>query len=409
MEQGFKACPYCAEPIREAATICRYCNRPLNLPGTARAKDTRVTLGGSKATPAWRWILYSIFGVAALALLFYNLWRRPATNQGSQELTKQIAKMQVPGVPLNRQSLQRKLSSGEIYAASGPSVVLITNYDSHGHKRAMGSGFLVSSGGDVVTNYHVIRGAYRAEAGFESGIDLQVTGVIGYNREHDVAVIQLNGSPGVSPLPLSSTASVKTGEKLVAIGSPLGLQNSLSEGIVSAMRGEVLQMTTPISPGSSGGPVLNEFGQVVGIADAYMPSGENLNFAVPVDWAKPYIGKSPSQTLQEVAQENTIQTPISTTASVPAGRAEGIQIKVTQEMADPELDFTFTSRGGMDNVVQVRVMQEQGVIWDSGRVSSGQAEVDLPGPGSYELVIDNTPSTLFSRTVTITGELQYVK
>ena len=168
-------------------------------------------------------------------------------------------------------------------------------------------------------------------------------------------------------------------------------------------------MTTPISPGSSGGPVLNELGEVVGISDAYLPGGENLNFAVPITWAKPYIGQSTSQSLDEVARENTVQNPLSRTASVPAGRAEAIQITVTQVMADPELDFSFASRGGLDNVVEVRVMEGQGVVWDSGRAASGQAEVDLPGPGNYELVIDNTRSTIFSRTVTLSGKLQYVK
>ena len=317
--------------------------------------------------------------------------------------------MKVPGVPLNRQNLQHELSPSDIYKAASPSVVLLANYDMHGHKRSFGSGFLVSTGGKVLTNYHVIRGAYRAEAGLENGLQLPVTGVVGYSQAQDVAVVQLGGNASVNPLPLAGGPS-KVGEKLVAIGSPLGLQNSLSEGIVSAVRnGGILQMTTPISPGSSGGPVLNEFGQVIGISDAYLPGGENLNFAVPIAWAKPYIGQSASQTLEEVAQGNTVQSRLSRTVSVPAGRMAGVQLTITQEMADPELDFSFTSRGGLDRVIQIRVTHGQAIIWNSGRVQSGQAEVDLPGRGSYSLVIDNTPSTVFSRTVTLTGNLVYVK
>lgn len=168
-------------------------------------------------------------------------------------------------------------------------------------------------------------------------------------------------------------------------------------------------MTTPISPGSSGGPVLNQFGKVVGISDAYAPAGENINFAIPISWAAPYIGRAPQQKLEEVAKENAAVTPISLTVSVPARQAKTFPLRIAESMADPELDLSFVAHGGLNNVADLWVIEGNKTIWDSGLTASGQAQIDLPGPGSYQIVVDNRASTVFPRTVIVNGQLEYVK
>jgi S1-C subfamily serine protease len=150
----------------------------------------------------------------------------------------------------------RTYSTEELFQLASPAVVLVEVYDSEGHKRGLGSGFAASADGSVVTNYHVIRGAARATAKFADGTFAPVLGVVAYDPGHDVAVIKVQA---VSPptLKLGDSDKLRVGDHVVAIGSPLGLQNTLSEGIVSAMRAGLIQMSAPISPGSSGGPVLN--------------------------------------------------------------------------------------------------------------------------------------------------------
>ncbi len=183
-----------------------------------------------------------------------------------------------PAVPVQ----PRVLSTEELFQMASPAVILIEIYDEEGHKRGLGSGFAVSSDGSVVTNYHVIRGASRATAKFGDGTFATVAGVVAYDPGHDVAVIKIQGASPPT-LKMGNSDSLRVGDHVVAIGSPLGLQNTVSEGIVSALRAGLVQMSAPISPGSSGGPVLNTAGEVVAVSVATVAAGQNLNFAVPVN------------------------------------------------------------------------------------------------------------------------------
>lgn len=216
------------------------------------------------------------------------------------------------------QSEQRELSAEEIYQQASPEVVLIEVFDSEGHKRAQGSGFLASENGSVITNYHVMRGAYQATAKFADGTAAPVMGVVGYDQNRDVAVVRIAKSTSVF-LRLGDSDHIHVGQRIVAIGSPMGFQNTLSEGIVSARRGGLIQMSAPISPGSSGGPILNTVGEVIGVAVSAAVGGQNLNFAVPINWAKDYFGSAAPRALSEVAAENTvIEQVVSGSMSIPA-------------------------------------------------------------------------------------------
>ncbi|MHB8734792.1 MAG: S1C family serine protease [Terriglobales bacterium] len=313
-------------------------------------------------------------------------------------------------IPTQSSEPSVELTPEELYRLASPSVITITIFDQSGHARALGSGFLVSNDGTAVTNYHVIRGAYSAQAAFKDGTTTPVLGVVGYDRGNDVAAVKLSPVASMPTLQLGDSRTISVGQKIYVLGSPLGLTDTFSEGIVSALRGERVQMSTPISHGSSGGPVLNGQGQVVAIAVAVAEGGENLNFAVPVNWAKQYVGGSPQQTLAEVAHANTVADSIcDQVLSIPAGRQIAWTINVDpNRMSNAELDGGFSSSGGLGGNIRVEVLHGQQVLYDSGRVMQGQVHQDLSA-GSYSLIIDNTGSALFGRNVQAHLYLSYVK
>ena len=167
-----------------------------------------------------------------------------------------------------------------------PSTVIIFVYDDKGEYLQLGSGFFISQNGDVITNYHVLQGASSAEIKTADGKTYPITYILAGDEQNDVIRLSVNiPSQYVYPLSLSKTIP-EVGERIIVYGSPLGLENTVSDGIVSAIRdipdyGRIIQITAPISPGSSGSPVLNLQGEVIGIASFQMIEGQNLNFAIP--------------------------------------------------------------------------------------------------------------------------------
>lgn len=166
-----------------------------------------------------------------------------------------------------------------------PSAVAIETFDSRGEKLTRGSGFFIETD-RIVTNRHVIEGAHRAEIHSSTGIVFPVKGVLAVDAEGDIAVLKIDSpTTYIRPLPLDRT-SPQEGESVVVIGNPLGLEGSVTNGIVSAVRdiptfGRIIQITAPISSGSSGSPVVNMQGQVIGIATLQITGGQSVNFAIP--------------------------------------------------------------------------------------------------------------------------------
>ncbi|MDX6529448.1 MAG: hypothetical protein QOH41_1738 [Blastocatellia bacterium] len=166
-----------------------------------------------------------------------------------------------------------------------PSAVAIETFDARGEKLSRGSGFFIDVD-RVVTNRHVIEGAYRAEVHLNSGHTFQVKTVLAVDAEGDVALLKVDAPANlVRPLLLDRT-SPQEGESVVVIGNPFGLEGSVTNGIVSAVRdipgfGRIIQITAPISPGSSGSPVVNMQGQVIGVATLQITGGQSVNFAIP--------------------------------------------------------------------------------------------------------------------------------
>jgi tetratricopeptide (TPR) repeat protein len=166
-----------------------------------------------------------------------------------------------------------------------PSAVAIETFDARGEKLSRGSGFFIGSD-RVVTNRHVIDNAYRAEVHSYNGGVYQVKGVLAVDAEGDLALLRVDVPPNqVRPLLLDRT-SPQEGESILVIGNPFGLEGSVTNGIVSAVRdiptfGRIIQITAPISPGSSGSPVVNMQGQVIGVATLQITGGQSVNFAIP--------------------------------------------------------------------------------------------------------------------------------
>jgi hypothetical protein len=154
----------------------------------------------------------------------------------------------------------------------------------------LGSGFVVGEDGRVATNFHVIRGASEATVVLGNGKEYEAVEVLAVDEEQDLAILRVEARK-LKPLPLGDSAKIKPGERVVAIGHPLGLGATVSDGLVSGLREvtptqSLVQISAPISQGSSGGPVFNDRGEVIGVSTLMVSSGQNLNFAVPVNALK---------------------------------------------------------------------------------------------------------------------------
>lgn len=174
------------------------------------------------------------------------------------------------------------LTTGEIAARVKRSLVIIVTEDRDGNAVAQGSGFFVTAH-LVVTNLHVMKRASQGYAkSLSNGVAYKIAGVYAFSLNHDLCVLYLPDSNGVG-LPASAD-EVQVGDDILVAGNPEGLEASFSKGIVSAIRkgAGLIQMDAPISPGSSGGPVVNSRGQVVGVSVSSLVEGQNLNFAVPI-------------------------------------------------------------------------------------------------------------------------------
>ena len=181
--------------------------------------------------------------------------------------------------------------------------VYLEMQDSKGVPLGFGSGFFV---GDnlIATNYHVIEGAARGTAKLVGQFSTYtIEGVTATDKTNDLALLKVTVS-GIKPLPLGNSSDVKIGETVYVAGNPKGLEGTFSDGIISSRRDqytkERLQMTAPISPGSSGGPVLNSKGEVIGVSFMTLVGGQNLNFAIPSRYLTELLTEStPAKPLAE--------------------------------------------------------------------------------------------------------------
>jgi len=159
-------------------------------------------------------------------------------------------------------------------------------------RKGVGSGFVLEADGYIVTNHHVIAGASKLRVTMTDGRKLEGK-VVGQDPNTDLALVKVEAK-GLPTLPLTDPATLRVGERVIAIGSPLGLQHTVTAGILSAVNRDVqvnprvgfLQTDAPINPGNSGGPLLNLKGEVIGVNTAVARDGQGIGFAIPVTTLK---------------------------------------------------------------------------------------------------------------------------
>jgi S1-C subfamily serine protease len=343
-----------------------------------------------------------LVGVFGLALLIGNLQHSFLSTRH----TEAVAAIPAEQAPI-------KLTTAQIAEKATPSVVVVENINENGQKAGQGSGYVYADDGTIITNYHVIRGAGALNVRLHSGASYRVDSIVGYDITHDVAILQVSGAP-VSPLPTQDVELAKVGDKVVAIGAPLGLESTVSEGIISALRdmGEthIIQTTTSISPGSSGGPLLNEYGRVIGLTTSQMRDGQNLNFVMSARHITELLEQKRPIALSEMLTETQTTTPVAAnTFMVPARNGWRITLNVPMQQG-AVLEGSYEVRGGGGNDVDVVLTtNDNRVVLNSGRVSgSGEIKVPLPR-GSYVLNFNNQFSTFTSKSVSPNLKLVYYR
>lgn len=170
------------------------------------------------------------------------------------------------------------------------SIVMIKTYDEDGSLQATGSGFCAVKENYIVTNYHVLEGAYKVEIVTDDNQSYTIRDIKAFNYEDDLAII--SGNFNLKPLKLVNEAKLKAGDPIIAIGSPKGQLNTVSTGNVSNADSDYdIRITAPISPGSSGGPLLDKSGKVVGIVFATYDSedSQNINYAINIKYLNKLI------------------------------------------------------------------------------------------------------------------------
>lgn len=220
------------------------------------------------------------------------------------------------------------LSAPQLAQRAFPSVVMIVTTDANGQPLALGSGFFVRSG-VIVTNLHVIKGATAASVKpISRPGTYEVTGVVGIDAAQDLALLRVKGLDA-PPLQLGNSKNAAVGEQVFAVGNPEGLEGTFSEGIVSGIRAigknELLQISAPISPGSSGGPVIDSAGKVLGIAVATFKEGQNLNFAVPVSYLEKLLARSAGARVMTLAAATPRSSNSSAVAETGSAEARGVE------------------------------------------------------------------------------------
>ena len=198
---------------------------------------------------------------------------------------------------INTAPAQTTLLAEDIAEKALAATVYLEMKDKNGKTLGIGSGFFVKPN-LIATNYHVIEGAAKGTAKLVGKyITYNIEGVTATDKTNDLALLKVTAY-GIKPLALGDSDAVRIGATVYVAGNPKGLEGTFSDGIISSRRDkdtkERLQMTAPISPGSSGGPVLNKKGEVIGISFAVYKSldAQNLNFAIPSNYLKKLLNLS---------------------------------------------------------------------------------------------------------------------
>lgn len=308
-----------------------------------------------------------------------------------------------------------ELTIKELVRRSKPAIVRIVMRA--GENGGFGTGFIIDGGGAIVTNLHVIAGADEVEVQLFSGETLKVAHIKAYDVERDLAILSVQPSAALPTLPLADSDSVEAGDPVIAIGNPLGvLDYTVSDGLISSVRAiseslTVLQVTAPISQGSSGGPLFAPTGGVIGVVRAYSSQGQNLNFGIPSNYLHALIARDDQLSLAALNQNLLAALAKAEAEARAAGngaRPGRVQRKVpshptekfkkcdaaTLEEAKREIQSAITSgapiynQGNHEGCFRIY----EGTALKLERESSCQAVRDALGQGMLRASTESTPS-----------------
>jgi S1-C subfamily serine protease len=183
---------------------------------------------------------------------------------------------------------QTSFTTAQIAKSVSPSVVVIQGKTDSGD--VLGSGFIISKDGKIATNLHVIRDMKTASVQLANGELFHSVSVLATDERRDLAVLKIAGS-NLPVLELGDSDALTVGEPLVIVGSPRGLEGTVTAGILSSIRDsgdgfKVLQTDAAVNPGNSGGPLANNKGQAIGVVSFKLRSSEGLNFAIPINYER---------------------------------------------------------------------------------------------------------------------------
>lgn len=192
---------------------------------------------------------------------------------------------------ITRSDVSKRMTASEIFDRYNSAVFMV--FTSDGWNNFQGSGFFINQYGLAVSNYHVFEGTGIGleTVKLSNGLKCKVKEVVAKSKEYDYIIFKVAISTSCNYIPVSNHRN-KVGEKVFTIGSPRGLENTFSSGEISQLRGDYLiQINAPIDHGSSGGALINEYGEAIGITTAGLDnSGANLNFALDIAVLKPNLG-----------------------------------------------------------------------------------------------------------------------
>lgn len=310
----FMICPHCGYERKKSddiikATECPKCGIIYSKWEQGSISEDQRPVSEDSAKPATgpvpqkkssveRLVIYAVAGV--ILIIFLHAFAVPYITRLSQsdkknvdQIMKEPPSMESPqplavqgepaynksGLPSVDSPVQKELTITDIIHANRESVVTVKT------AAGIGSGFFINREGHIVTNKHVLPNPDGAEIKTISGNVYRIQKVIHEDSAADLVIASTDATSRESK-PVSINAALpNVGEKIIVIGSPLGLEQTVSDGIVSALRSnqqsiEFIQITAPVSPGNSGGPLLNMRGEVIGVATFQYSSGQNLNFCV---------------------------------------------------------------------------------------------------------------------------------
>lgn len=260
--------------------------------------------------PVWR-LAFAVFAIAAVWLMWHGMKSGPTQPAEVIHVTVDGTRMAAAANTAKAAVANAPLSAEQLFVKASASVVRVNVLSTMGDPLGLGSGVVIDNG-VVITNCHVTRAGpnltvQKNDATYPASVSLA-------DEKHDLCKLSVTGleAPAVK---ISTVSRLAIGQKVYAIGSPRGLDLTLSDGMVSSLRegpdGTLVQTTAPISPGSSGGGLFNEFGELVGIITFQYTNGQNLNFAIPADWIASMSSTSVTELSRDLpaARPNTLTTP----------------------------------------------------------------------------------------------------